>query len=116
MTPRFQADADFNQTILLAAIRREPKLDFQTAVDGALLGLQDPEVLARAAVAQRVLVTHDHRTMPSHFADFIARQPSAGVLIVRQSLPIAVVVEELLLIHAATEADEWINRLAYLPL
>jgi hypothetical protein len=116
MTPRFQADADFNQTILLAAIRREPSLDFQSAIDGAVLGLPDPEVLASAAAAQRVLVTHDHRTMPGHFADSIARQPSAGVLIVRQSLPLAIVVEELLLIHATSEAEEWTNRIVFLPL
>jgi len=27
---RFQADADLNQTILLAAVRRSPALDFQS--------------------------------------------------------------------------------------
>jgi hypothetical protein len=116
MTIRFQADADFNQTILLAAIRREPSLDFQTAAGGGVLGLADPEVLAKAAREGRLLVTHDQRTMPGHFAEFINRETSAGLLVVRQSLSIATVVEDLLLIHAATEADEWINRLGFLPL
>jgi hypothetical protein len=76
MTIRFQADADFNQTILLAAIRREPSLDFQTAFAGALAGLTDADVLARSAEARRILVTHDQRTMPRHFAEFVKR--SAG--------------------------------------
>ena len=116
MTIRFQADADFNQTILLAAIRREPSVDFQTATAGGLLGLADPEVLAKAANEGRLLVTHDQRTMPRHFAEFITQQTSAGLLVVRQSLPIAAVVDDLLLIHAATEAEEWINRLGFLPL
>ncbi len=116
MTIRFQADADFNQTILLAALRREPSLDFQTAAVGGLLGLPDPEVLANAAKERRLLVTHDQRTMPRHFAEFFTHETSTGLLVVRQSLSIATVVEDLLLIHAATEADEWINRLGFLPL
>ena len=116
MTIRFQADADFNQTILLAAIRREPSLDFQTAAAVGLIGLADLDVLAKAAQEGRLLVTHDQRTMPRHFAEFVTQHTSTGVLVVRQSLPIAAVVDDLLLIHAATEAEEWINRLAYLPL
>lgn len=31
MRIRFQADADLNQVILLATLRREPAIDFQTA-------------------------------------------------------------------------------------
>ncbi|MEX0612973.1 MAG: DUF5615 family PIN-like protein [Pirellulales bacterium] len=116
MTIRFQADADFNQTILLAAIRREPSLDFQTAAVGGVIGISDPEVLAKAAQEGRLLVTHDQRTMPRHIAEFVARETSAGLLIVRQSLPISMVVEDLLLIHAATEPEEWVNRLGFLPL
>ena len=115
MTLRFQADADLNQIIVLAANRREPTLDCQTAIAGGLIGLTDPEVLSRSAHEGRVLVTHDHRTMPQHFSEFISKQTSSGVLIVSQSLPVAAVVEDLLLIHAATEAKDWINRLGYLP-
>ena len=103
MTIRFQADADFNQTILLAAIRRGPSLGFQTAAAGGLTGLADPAVLAKAAEEGRLLVTHDQRTMPHHFAKFITQQSSAGILVVRRSLPIGAAVEDLLLIHAATE-------------
>ena len=54
--------------------------------------------------------------MPRHFAKFIIHETSAGLLIVRQSLPISVVVDDLLLIHATTEAEEWVNRLGFLPL
>jgi hypothetical protein len=31
MKPRFLADADFNQKIVLGLLRREPTIDFQTA-------------------------------------------------------------------------------------
>ena len=116
MTVSFQADADFNQTILLAAIRREPGLVFQSAAAGGVIGIPDQEVLARAAKAGRLLVAHDQRTMPRHFAEFVTHETSAGLLVVRQSLPISLVVDDLLLIHAATEAEEWVNRLGFLPL
>jgi hypothetical protein len=36
---RFQADADLNEIILLAVMRREPLIDFQTATAGRLAGL-----------------------------------------------------------------------------
>ena len=54
--------------------------------------------------------------MPKHFAEFIATQSSAGVLIVPQKLPVSQAVEELILIWAASEAEEWLNRVYVLPL
>lgn len=116
MKVRFQADADLNQIILLATIRREPAIDFQTAMTAGLPGLADPEVIARAATDRRVLVTHDRKTMPRHFAEFIARKTSPGLLVIPQSLSVAAAVEELILIWSATEAETWVNRISVLPL
>jgi len=112
----FQADADLNLTILLAVLRREPAIDFQTAEMLGLQGRSDSEVLALAADRQRLLVTHDHKRMPSHFAEFVTRRSSSGVLLVPQHLAVSVVVEDLLLIWGASEAEEWINRICYLPI
>jgi len=116
MKVRFQADADLNQIIVKATLRREPGIDFQTAQAAGLPGLDDPEVLARAAKEGRVVVTHDRKTMPRHFADFITAQTSPGVLVVPQKLAVPLVVEDLLPIWAASEAEEWINRIRSLPL
>ena len=93
MILRFQADADLNQLILHVVVRREPVLDFQTAAAAGVGGLGDPAVLALAAGDGRVLVTHDQKTMPSHFAAFIATATSPSVLILPQRLPIATAVE-----------------------
>ncbi len=116
MKIKFQADADLNQIILLAVVRREPVIDFQTAEAVGLAHRNDREVLAIAAREGRVLVTHDHRTMPRHFAEFIATETSTGLLVVPQHLAVASAMEELLLIWSATEAEEWINRISFLPL
>ncbi len=116
MRIRFQADSDLNQLILLAMVRREPAIDFQTAVAAGLTQLRDREVLAIAARERRVLVTHDQKTMPRHFADFITTETSTGLLVIPQHLSVAAAAEDLLLIWSATEADEWINRICFLPL
>jgi Domain of unknown function (DUF5615) len=116
MTLRFQADADLNQIILHAVIRREPALDFQTAGAAGLMGLRDAEVLALAARAGRVLVTHDQKTMPRHFATFVTTETSPGVLIVPQRLSVADAAEDILLVWSTMDADEWRNTIRFLPL
>ena len=116
MRIRFLADADLHQAIVTAAIRREPGVDFKTAAAAELKGLNDLQVLEEAAREGRVLISHDQSTMPDHFAEFIQQRQSAGLLIVPQHLPHHLVVEEILMVWHASEADEWINRVAYLPL
>ena len=105
----YQADADLNIAIVLGTIRAEPSIDFQTAVEAGLQGRPDPKVLAIAARDGRIIVTHDHKTMPQHFADFIADNSSPGVLIVPQHIAISTAIHELVLIWVATEAEEWTN-------
>jgi hypothetical protein len=113
---RFQADADLNQIILHAVIRREPALDFQTAEAAGLVGLRDPAVLALAAREGRVLVTHDQKTMPRHFAAFITTETSLGALIIPQRLSVAIAAEDLILIWSSMDAEEWRNTIRFLPL
>jgi predicted nuclease of predicted toxin-antitoxin system len=64
--PRFQADENFNVKIVTGVLRREPSVDFQTAKAANLFALPDPQVLAIAARENRILVTHDQKTMPGH--------------------------------------------------
>jgi len=116
MKIRFQVDADLNQIILLATVRREPSMDFQTAGTADLVQRRDKEVLAIAAQEKRLLVTHDQKTMPRHFAEFITTETSPGLLVVPQHLAVATVVENSLLIWFTTEAEEWTNRISFLPL
>ena len=116
MRIRFQADADLRQVLVAAVRRREPAIDFQTANEARLAGLEDPAVLSLSARERRILVTHDWKTMPGHFARFIASGTSPGVLIAPQSLSLGETVEELLLIWALTEPKEWADRICRLPL
>ncbi|HEX4232154.1 MAG TPA: DUF5615 family PIN-like protein [Bryobacteraceae bacterium] len=96
MRPRFQADADFNHKILLG-LRREPLLDFFSAHDGGVVGLADPDVLRIAAQTGRILVSHDRKTMRSHFVGFRETRSSPGLIIVSQDLDIDATTEDRLL-------------------
>ncbi len=112
----FQADNDLDQTILRALWQIEPMIDFWTANELNLHGLEDLAVLELAALEKRILVSSDQSTMPLYFAKFIQSNTSYGLLIVPQSLPSSVVIDEILIIWAASSVEEWINRIAYLPL
>jgi len=105
---RFQADANFNAFIVKGLLRRQPGIDIQSA---------EAAGLSLAAQAGRILITHDYRTMPTHFADFLASgQHSPGVLLLHQTLPVAQAIDALLLVWDASEPEEWRDTLTYLPL
>jgi hypothetical protein len=72
-------------------------------------------VLRIAAESGRVLVSHDRKTMPAHFARFLKSRSSPGVIIVAQDLDVGAAVEDLLLIWAASEAEEWRDQLGFVP-
>lgn len=116
MKIRFQADYDFNGEVIDGILRREPLLDLLSAHDAGLEGVPDSVVLKIASDSGRILVTLDHRTMPHHFASFITHHESPGVFIVPQHLGVGESIEELLLIWSDSEAEEWVNRILYLPL
>lgn len=115
MKVRFQADADLNEDIVKGVLRREPGVDFRTASSAALRSLSDSEVLTLAATDGRVLVSHDRRTMPGAFAEFVLRTTSPGLLIVSQRADLLNAIEDLLLVWVASDAAEWMNQLGTIP-
>ena len=116
MTLRFQADADLNQKIVDGVLRRERAVDFQRARDAGVISRPDPEVLAIAARENRLLVSHDRKTMLGHFAHFIQHQSSPGLVMISQDLEIGRAIEDLLTIWAAMDSEECINHCIFLPL
>ena len=116
MRVKFQADADLNEDIVSGVLRRVPEIDFKTATEAGLEGIVDEKVLLLASLDERVLVTHDRRTMPTHFAKFIEDRHCPGVLIVSKKMEISAVISELLLIWTIADADEFANSIRFLPL
>ncbi len=116
MKIRVQADADLSEDIVLGLIRLEPQIDFRTANEAGLRGLSDLEVLSIGARDDRILVSHDRRTMPLHFAAFVQNSTSPGVFIVAQNVRVRTAINELLLIWRCSESEEWTNLLVDIPL
>ncbi len=117
MSIRFQADNDLKRIIVDATLRREPRIDFQTAQAARLDDLDDEAVLRLSAAQSRILVSHDKRTMPKALTSFVA---SGGVspgmvLVIPQSAPIREVVETLVLIWADDRESDWQNLLVKIP-
>ena len=114
---RFLADASLHHAIVTGCVRREPAIDFLSAQNAKLDGKSDPDVLEIAAFQGRILVTHDVRTMPKHFAEFLAAGGlSPGVFLVKQQTPLASVIDGLVLVWTASTPEDWTNRIVEIPL
>ncbi len=116
MSIRFQADNDLEYAIVKAVRRQEPAIDFASAEEAGLDGLSDPELLDLAALEDRVLVSHDRRTMLNHFRNHLAAgKSSPGLLVVAQDAPIGAVAEAIVVLWAVTWPGELMNRAYLLP-
>jgi predicted nuclease of predicted toxin-antitoxin system len=79
---RLLADENFNRRIIRGLFLRNPDLDLVRVQDVGLSGADDPVVLEWAANAGRVLLTHDHKTVPKYTYERVkAGQPMPGVFV-----------------------------------
>lgn len=115
--PRFLADNDLNESIIVGLNRREPGVQFVRAREVGLRAKSDRELLGYAAEAGLIVVSHDVNTMVADAVERVGRGvPMSGLLMVRQTAPIRPVIESLQLIWASSEAEEWSGVIAFLPL
>lgn len=116
MTLRFAADENIDNDILRGLLRREPNFDMIRIQDTSAYQQDDLEVLNWVSNENRILITHDAKTMPKYAYERLQSGESfPGVIIINDSLSIGDVIEELLTIDGASEADEWINKVIHLP-
>jgi predicted nuclease of predicted toxin-antitoxin system len=116
MKVKLLADENLRRAIVLGLRRREPGASFVQAYEAGVAGKDDLTVLRIAAEQNRILVSHDVRTLPDHFRHFIEQQASPGVILIPQKLSLSSAIEELLIILLASEAEEWANQIRFLPL
>ena len=64
---RLAADENFNNNIVRGLLRKEPELDIVRVVDVGLRGADAPTVLEWAAQEERILLTHDVKTI-THYS------------------------------------------------
>ena len=81
-----------------------------------LQGRPDLQLLAFAAAEYRIVITQDVSTMPAVFDQFIAERLSSGLILLSRNLPVTIAVESLVRIWEDETAEDWRNRIVWLPL
>jgi hypothetical protein len=118
---RFLLDEQIPEPVSDAIKAAEPAIDFrQVGVhpDVPPKGTLDPDVLLFAEKEEYALVTFDKRSMPGHMAAHLATgHHTWGIFLFPTGnyLSPGRIAEELVLVWATSEADEWIDRLENLP-
>jgi predicted nuclease of predicted toxin-antitoxin system len=114
---RLLLDENFNHLILGGLKLRIPNLDYVIAQKTALKGVEDPDLLEWAAVEDRLLVTHDSKTIPKFaYERMKAGKPLPGVIVIPQDFPVGPAIEELMAILLCSEQSEYENQVVYVPL
>ena len=114
---KFLADENFNNRIFRGLVRQLPSIDLLRVQDLDIAGSSDQLVLEWAARQQRILLTHDRRTIPRYALERLSTGDElAGVVVINDDLPIGGVIEDLLVIATCSTLEEWLGRIEYLPL
>jgi predicted nuclease of predicted toxin-antitoxin system len=117
VSPRFLTDENIDSDLILALRRRVDDIDILRVQDVGLRTVGDPEILQWAADEGRILISHDLKTIPRFAGERLtAGLPMPGVILLRSSLSIAQAIHEIAAIAVASDAEEWNNQIAYLPL
>lgn len=113
----FATDENFDGNILRGLKRRRPTLDVVRMQDTEMYGADDPDMLAWAADAGRIVLTHDKSTVPGYAYDRVrAGEPMRGVFVVLPDTPIGKAVDDLLILALASDEGEWEGQVVYIPL
>lgn len=114
---RLLSDENFNGDIVRGLLLKVPNLDLVRVQDVGLVSSDDAEILAWAAQANRIILTHDRATVPDHaYVRVAAGETMAGVFILNDRVLIGSAIEGILLVNECTEQAEWSGRVVYLPL
>lgn len=114
---RFLADENLDGRIIRGLITRRRDLDLVRAQDTALMQTPDDQVLEWAASNGRVVLSHDRNTMTdAAIVRLIAGKPMSGLVIVGQRMSVGQAIDDILILDACSEMQEWEGRLEYLPL
>jgi hypothetical protein len=110
-------DENFNHRILRGLKLRLPGLDYQVVQEAGMAGMKDPPLLEEAARLNRVLVTHDLKTIPKYAYERVAAgKAMPGVIAVPDDLPTGRAIEELLIAIECGKPEDLTNQVLHLPL
>ena len=113
---RFLGDQNFDEDITRGLRFRIPGLDLITAFQAEVGELEDPDLLRWTADHDRVLLTHDKKTIPRHVIELVSAGAALpGVILVIKSAPIGQLIDDLELVIRCSQAEDFRNDVFYLP-
>ena len=114
---RFLADENFDSAILRGLLRRNAVLDIIRVQDHGLSNTEDPLILEWAAQNDRIVLSHDLRTMPDFAYQRVARQQKMpGLVVMRPDIRVGIAINDILLIANCLSPQEIANGVLRLPL
>ena len=77
----------------------------------------DPEILVWCEQNQFSLITNNRKSMPQHLSDHLsAGHHVPGIFTINLEVPMKEIIDQLLLIAGASDEDEYIDQITYIPL
>ena len=116
---RFLIDENISPEYRTQLLRHKPSLTVLVIGDenAPPKGTPDPEILAWCEQHQFSLITNNRESMPQHLSDHIETGHHVpGIFTINLSVPMGKIIDELLLIAGASDADEYMDQIKYLPL
>lgn len=117
--PRFLLDEHVPYVIQGKLLQLDAEIDI-LAVGQPLAppkGTSDRDILTWIEKTGYILVTANRRTIPEHVrAHYAAGHHVPGVLLLRRGASPGQIIEQLYLLWAASDSEEYLDRLLYLPM
>lgn len=114
---RLLCDENFNGDVVRGVTLLKSDVDIVRVQDVGLDGEADPEILAWAAENDRIVLTHDRATMPDFAYERLRRGESMpGLFVFNDRHPVRDMIDEVVLIHEASDHQEWHGCVLHLPL
>ena len=92
--PKFLADHDLNEQIVVGVLRGAPAAEFRRVRELGFATRNDAFLLDFAAEQGLIIVSHDVNTMPAAVYERLAGgRPVAGLLMVQQTFPVGPIID-----------------------
>jgi hypothetical protein len=115
--PRLAVDHNFDGRIVAGLLRRMPDLDVVHVRDVGLAAASDPLVLEWAAREDRVLLTHDRRTLVGYAYERLDNgKPMSGVIVVDARCQIGPALVDVILLLECIPDHELSDRVYFVPI
>ena len=116
---RYLIDENISPEYRTQLLRHEPSLTVLAVGDKGAppKSTPDPEILEWCEKHQFNLITNNRESMPQHLSDHRKKGSHVPTIFtINLAVPMGKIIDELLLIAGASDEDEYINEIKYLPL